>query len=61
MTWFVLWNLDQRRYVARPGEAHSFTRDLLKARRWRTREAAEREACGNERVLPYDHDTTPYY
>lgn len=38
-------------FVAREGSASSYTRDLLKARQWPTRDAAELERCpGNEQV-----------
>ncbi len=46
---FVIRNAG--RYVARSGSASSFTWDLAKAQKFATREAAEREACGNESVV----------
>lgn len=33
------------RYVATPGSEHSYTSKLENARRFRTREAAEKEVC----------------
>ena len=47
---YVIWNHDERKYVAPPGQAKSFTHDLRKARKFKTKEEAERECCGNERV-----------
>ena len=39
------------RYVAPSGSEHSYTTDISKARRYPTREAAERDRCPeNERV-----------
>lgn len=38
-------------FVARPGGKHSYTRDILAARRFPTREVAEVHACDNETVL----------
>jgi hypothetical protein len=37
-------------YVARPGSAKSYTRLLQDARIYDSREAANRDACGNEHV-----------
>jgi hypothetical protein len=39
------------RYVCSPGSPSSFTSNPLKARRFSSREAAERECCGNEHVV----------
>lgn len=41
-------------YVAPPGQAHSYTRQLQNARTFDNREAAEREKCGNERIVPLE-------
>lgn len=38
-------------FVSAPGSAHSYTRDLLQAQLFTTREQAMREACGNEHVV----------
>jgi len=39
-------------YVAQPGSRSSYTTDIRRARKWPTREAAERERClGNEVVV----------
>jgi hypothetical protein len=53
MTPFIIQRTDQGGgYVARPGSLKSYTHEPLKARRFATREEAERERCpGNERVL----------
>jgi len=37
-------------YVAPSGSSASYTRALQNARTFPTREAAERERCGNERI-----------
>jgi hypothetical protein len=56
---YVLWNMDEKRYVAPLGEVHSFTRYLTKARRFTSKEAAEAERCSNERIHSYElGDTT---
>lgn len=47
---YVIWNLSRRAYVARQGARSSFTPNLQNARTFATREAAERECCGDERV-----------
>jgi len=47
---YVIWNLDQRKFVAPAGEHKSFTSDIRKARIFKTKEEAEANACGNERV-----------
>lgn len=47
---YVIWNVDERKYVARAGAEHSFTSKLQDARPFKTREAAEQDACGNEQV-----------
>lgn len=49
MAWF-LRRVEDGRYVTPPGQAKSYTADVMRARRFPTREAAEREACGNERA-----------
>jgi hypothetical protein len=42
-------------YVAAPGSPSSYTRQLERARRFPTIEAAERELCvGNERIVPLE-------
>ena len=37
-------------YVARQGSKSSYTRNLQHARPFNSKEAAEKECCGNERV-----------
>lgn len=50
---YVIKRLDQGGgYVAPTGAKRSYTRDIMAARRFDTKEAAERDACGNERVCP---------
>lgn len=47
---FVIWNMTQRKYVAPPGLKSSYTTNILKAQTFPTREAAEADCCGDERV-----------
>lgn len=47
---YVLINAENGKYVALPGHAKSYTTRLKSAATFATREAAEREACGNERA-----------
>lgn len=51
---FVIWNTTQHAYVNRPGQRSSYTKRKAFARRFATREAAERECCGDERVVRLD-------
>jgi hypothetical protein len=51
MTGYVIRSRDTGKYVAHPGSASSYTRDILNARRFRTREEAQAECCGNEYVV----------
>jgi len=48
---FIIKRHEDGRYVAVSGSAHSYTKDIRKARIYRTREAAQADACGNESVL----------
>lgn len=54
MLGYVIQNKDTGSYVAWPGSAKSCTKDILSARRFPTREAAEGDCCGNERVVGLD-------
>jgi len=38
-------------YVANPGSKNSYTNKIEKARKFSTKEAAEKEKCGNEMVV----------
>lgn len=40
-----------RKYVAMPGSKHSYTTSLRNARKFSSREEAQGNACGNERVV----------
>jgi hypothetical protein len=40
-------------YVARPGSARSYTRSRKHAHVFTTLEEAERNRCGNERIIPH--------
>ena len=46
---------DDGAYVAKPGD-HSYTQKLQHARTWPTREAAERERCGNEILVTLEDE-----
>lgn len=48
---YVIQRNSDRAFVARRPNPSSYTRSLQAASNWPTREAAEREACGNETVL----------
>lgn len=54
---FTFWVIQKtagtggRRFVAPPGREKSYTRNVLHARRFHSREEAEREKCGNEAVV----------
>jgi hypothetical protein len=51
---YVLMRTDGA-FVAREGSQSSYTKDLRKARRFPTKEAAERDRCvENERILTMD-------
>lgn len=45
-------------YAAPPGDAHSYTTLLQKARIFRTKEDAKKEQCGNEYVVPLESELT---
>lgn len=51
---YVLQRLHDGAYVAPPGSAASYTRSLQLAHVFPSKEAAQRAACGNERVLPLE-------
>jgi hypothetical protein len=51
---FVIWNLSQRKYVAPLGLKSSYTQFIHKARTFPTRQAAEADCCGDERVREID-------
>lgn len=55
---YVLQRTSDGAYVAPPGSAASYTRSLQYARVFYTREQAQRDACGNERVLSIDEAMT---
>lgn len=37
--------------ASRPGSRRSYTSSLFRARIWRSRQSAERNRCGNERIV----------
>ena len=51
MRGFVIRSRDTGKYVAFPGSASSYTRNILNARRFATRNEALSECCGNEYVV----------
>jgi hypothetical protein len=48
---FYLQRIADGWYVAPRGEAKSYTKHRVLAREFKTRRAAEKEKCGNERVV----------
>jgi len=51
---YVIRNIDECAFVAPLGHEHSFTKDILKARIFRTMHEAKRECCGNEIATSID-------
>lgn len=54
MTNYVIQKTDKPKrgaFVSRPGYRYSYTRSLRFVRTYETREAAQKDCCGNERVL----------
>lgn len=49
---YVIINNDTGKYTTPPGSERSYTDKLQDARTFATRDAAERECCGNERIVP---------
>lgn len=48
---YVLVRNEDGRYVAPSGSKNSYTTKLEHAKTYRTREAAQSDACGNERAV----------
>ena len=48
---YVLKRHEDGKYVALPGSHHSYTTDLRRAQIFPTKEAAEKDKCGNESAL----------
>ncbi len=48
---YIIWNTTQRKWVAPASMKSSYTTSDLKARQFDTKEAAERECCGDERAV----------
>jgi hypothetical protein len=57
MSGYVIVRIEDGAFVAPSGSASSYTRALQDARVFASREQAERERCGNERVMRLE-DTT---
>lgn len=51
MAKYIIWNRTQNKFVAEPGLKSSFTTSALKARRFTSYEAAEKDCCGDEMVV----------
>ena len=45
---FVIWNVDEQKYVALPGSKSSFTKYLQHARTFKSEREAQSDCCGNE-------------
>ena len=50
MSGWIIWNKSARKWVAYPGLASSYTKNILDARRFPSQAAAEAECCGDEVV-----------
>lgn len=48
---YILQNNDNNKYVAHSGSEHSYTNRLEQARVFKTKESAQKHACGNETIL----------
>lgn len=51
---YVLVRNEDGKYVAPPGLEYSYTSDVSKAQRFTSREAAEKNKCGNEAAVPLE-------
>jgi hypothetical protein len=49
---FVIQRHEDRQFVTPSGSRYSYTKLLQEARQFPTRDAAQKECCGNETVLP---------
>lgn len=49
---WIIRKAGTKTFVAPSGAKKSYTPDRLRARRFPTKEAAEADSCGNERVVP---------
>lgn len=56
ITGYVIKNTDTNKYVTPPGSNKSYTRFLQFARIFGSYERAKSECCGNEIVIPIDHE-----
>jgi hypothetical protein len=54
MSGYVLIRNEDNKFVAPDGSQHSYTRDLTKAKIFPSKEAAQSQACSNERAVPVD-------
>jgi hypothetical protein len=55
---YVILNIETRKYVAPPGQKHSYTKFLQDARKFESADEARRDCCGNERVIPLESADT---
>lgn len=56
---YVIIRQEDGAFVAAPGSASSYTKSLQRARTFATREAAQRECCGNESPVAVDQILRP--
>ena len=49
---YIICRTEDGKMVSKPGSEKSYTESLLQAQRFETKEAAEKNCCGNEYVLP---------
>ncbi len=52
---YALQRIEDGKYVSRPGSKSSYTQSIQNARGYDTKEAAEGDRCGNERIVQIDY------
>lgn len=55
---YLLRRTEDSKFVTPAGSSKSYTDSVRKARKFDTREDAEREACGNERAITLEEACT---
>lgn len=48
---WVIYRPEDKKFVARANSEHSYTNDIIKARKWDSEKLARTERCENEIVL----------
>ncbi len=52
---YLLKRIEDGRFVAKSGRENSYTRNINDVKIFPTREAAERNRCGNEIIVPIEN------